>query len=414
MNFKQKLNNYAKLLVHQGLNVQPGQSVNITGEAIHKDLMSMVALEAYKRGAKFVNVDFVDPWLTRYRILNAESDDDLAYVPKFIPVKFDEIVDSNGAVLRFQGSEEPDLLADLPADKMNKLQLHYRQSLKRYYQEGVTKSKIHWTVAGAATPKWGKKIFPDLSDKKACRALWEEIFKICRVDKPDFLERWKLHDATLHARSKALTKLNIKELHFTGPGTDLKVYLSPKAIFKGGTDISARGVPYEPNIPTEECFTTPDYRGTTGKAKVTRPFLVNGKLIKGLTLTFKNGVITHFHADEGQETFSAYIDSDAGGRRLGEVALVGTDSPIYQSGKIFEEILFDENAACHIAVGMAYRFCVEGGDKMTDAELAAIGCNDSHVHTDMMISSDEVDVYATTYDGQHLPLIVKGKWVFAG
>ena len=156
-------------------------------------------------------------------------------------------------------------------------------------------------------------------------------------------------------------------------------------------------VAFEPNIPTEECFTTPDCRLTTGKATVTRPFLVNGKLIKGLKLEFKDGAIVHFDALEGRETFAEYINSDPGGRCLGEVALVGIDSPIYQSGRVFEEILYDENAACHIAVGFAYRFCLEGGDKMSDEELAAIGCNDSHVHTDMMISSDKVDVFATTY-----------------
>ena len=133
----------------------------------------------------------IDPWHLRTRILHSQSDDDLVYVPKFIPTKFEEILDTNGAVLRLQGSEEPDCLADLSPQKMNKLQLSYRQSLKRYYQEGVGKSKIHWTVAGAATPKWGKKVFPELNEHEAHMALWEEIFKICRVDKPDFMERWK-------------------------------------------------------------------------------------------------------------------------------------------------------------------------------------------------------------------------------
>lgn len=411
MDFSQKLDNYAQLLVQWGLNVQPGQPVNITGEIIHRDLLSRVAKAAYQRGAGYVNIDIIDPWHVRTRIKESKSDEYLDYVPKFIPAKFDEIVDLNGAVLRFQGSEEPDCLADLPPEKMNRLQLSIRQTLKRYYQDGVSKSKIHWTVAGAATPKWGKKVFPELNEADAYKALWEEIFKICRVDTPDFIDRWKKHDAVLQKRSKTLTDLKIKELHFIGPGTDLKVYLSPKAKFKGGGDKSPRGVAYEPNIPTEECFTTPDYRLTTGKARVTRPFLVNGKLIKGLTLEFRDGVIVDFDAAEGKETFAAYINSDQGGRRLGEVALVGIDSPIYQSGRIFEEILFDENAACHIAVGMAYRFCLEGGDQMNPEELAAVGCNDSYVHTDMMISSDKVDVIATTHSGKRVALLEKGSWV---
>jgi aminopeptidase len=168
---------------------------------------------------------------------------------------------------------------------------------------------------------------------------------------------------------------------------------------------------YEANIPTEECFTTPDCRRTEGKAKVTRPFLIHGTMIKGLTLTFVDGNIVDFKADEGEAAFAAYIQSDAAAKRLGEVALVGIDSPIYQSGRIFEEILYDENAACHIAIGFAYRYCIEGGDKMNSDELSAIGCNDSHVHTDMMISTEEVDVHAETYDGKRVSLICKGKWV---
>ncbi len=290
------------------------------------------------------------------------------------------------------------------------MQLHIRQSLKHYYQEGIGKSKVHWTVAGAATPQWGKKVFPELPNHEAFQSLWEEIFKVCRADKPDCLELWEKHNAMLHKRSRKLTEMGIQELHFKGPGTDLKVFLSPKAIFRGGSDRSPRGVSFEPNIPTEECFTTPDCRLTEGKVHVTRPFFVNGKSVEGLELTFQNGAIKHFSAVKGKETFEAYINSDAGGCRLGEVALVGIDSPVYQSGRVFQEILFDENAACHIAVGFAYHFCLKDGEKMSKEELEAVGCNDSHVHTDMMISSEEVDVHARTYSGQHIVLIRQGKW----
>jgi len=412
MDFDEKLNRYAELLVCHGLNVQPGQLVNLTGEVIHRDLLQKLMKAAYQRGAKYVNVDLIDPRHTRLRLLETKVEDYLSHVPAFLPTKFEEILDSNGAVLRLIGSEDPDCLADLDTQKMNAMQLHVRQSLKRYYQEGIGKSKIHWTVAAAATPKWGKKVFPELSEEEAHEALWNEIFRICRVDQPDYLERWGKHDANLKKRAKALTDLNIQKLHFSGPGTDLSVYLSPKAIFKGGSDKSPLGVPFEPNIPTEECFTTPDCRRTEGRARVTRPFLIHGTMIKGLELTFSQGSIVSFKADEGEKAFAAYIQSDAAANRLGEVALVGTDSPIYQSGRVFEEILFDENAACHIAVGFAYRFCIEGGGEMSPDELASIGCNDSNVHTDMMISSEEVDVNAETFSGQNVPLIRQGKWVF--
>jgi aminopeptidase len=408
--FEQKLDNYADLLVTHGLNVQAGQVVNITGELIHRQLLQRVAAKAYRAGAKYVNIDLIDPWHARQRILGSTDPEFLTYVPPFIPAKFNEIVDTHGAVLRFQGSEEPEILADLPPEAVNNVRIHYMKSLKRYYDEGVSQSKMHWTVAAAATPKWGKRVFPELDEAAACQALWEAIFSICRVDKPNYLELWQQHNFKLLKRAQLLTELKIKELHFTGPGTDLKVFLSPVARFKGGGETGARGVTYECNIPTEECFTTPDYRLTEGHARVTRPFLVNGKLIKGLTLKFKGGRIVDFHADEGAETFRTYINSDEGACQLGEVALVGTDSPIFQSGRVFEEILYDENAACHIAVGFAYRFCLEDGPQMTPEELEALGCNTSNVHTDMMISDQEVDIHATTHSGRHLPLILKGKW----
>ena len=307
------------------------------------------------------------------------------------------------------GSEEPDVLSDLDPKKINTLTNSNFRALKHYYTEGVGKSKTQWTVAAAATPKWGKKIFPELDEQKACEALWEQIFKICRADKANCLELWKEHNNVLHDRAKKLTDMKIHELHFTGPETDLKVFLSQKAKFIGGGSKGPHSE-FEPNIPTEECFTTPDSRLTTGKVKVTRPVLVNGKLVKGLHLEFKEGKLVHFNATEGKENFTKYVDNDAHSRFLGEVALVGTDSPIFQSGKIFEEILYDENAACHIALGFAYNFCIDGGHAMTAEELADIGCNVSTIHVDMMISNEHVDVDATTHSGKKVKLIHKGKW----
>lgn len=412
MHFTEKLQTYANLLISHGLNIQPGQVVNITGELYHRQLIHYLVEAAYKKGAKYVNVDYVDPQMARFRVQYSDHDEYLQYVPKYVPVKYESFVEEGAAILRLCGSEAPGALSDLPAQKVNDMQNYFRLSLKKYYSEGVGKSRVQWTVAAAATPAWGKRVFPELSEEKAYEALWNAIFKICRADKPDCLELWKTHNATLKQRAKKLTDLKMKMLHFTGPGTDLKVFLSPKAIFKGGGDSTPKGVAFEANIPTEECFTTPDYRLTEGKVAVTRPVMVNGQLVKGLKMEFKQGKIFYFSAEEGQDTFSSYIQNDTGASRLGEVALVGIDSPIYQSGRIFEEILFDENAACHIAVGFAYRFCIDGGSEMTPEQLESVGCNDSRVHTDFMISSDEVDVTTETHSGEKIDLIRKGRWVF--
>jgi aminopeptidase len=410
MHFLDKLKMYANLLVSHGLNVQPGQIVNITGELYHRPLIQFLVEAAYKKGAKFVNVDYIDPQITRLRLQYSQEGNYLSYVPGYVPAKYESFIEDGAAILRLTGSENPDALSDLPAKNVNDIQSSLRQSLKKYYSEGVGKSKVQWTVAAAATPAWGKKVFPELSEEKALDALWEEIFKICRADKPNCLELWKEHNATLKRRAKKLTDMKLRLLHFTGPDTDLKVFLSPKAIFKGGGDVTPKGIAFEANIPTEECFTTPDYRLTEGKVRVTRPVTVNGQIVKGLTMEFKQGKIVFFSAEEGEDTFSEYIQNDAGASKLGEVALVGSDSPIFQSGRVFEEILFDENAACHIAVGFAYRFCIDGGATMDAKQLEEIGCNDSRVHTDFMISSEEVDVDAETFEGEKINLIKKGKW----
>jgi len=308
------------------------------------------------------------------------------------------------------GPEDPDVLKGLDPSKINAGRMANYHAVKRLYEDGIDKSRVHWTVVAAATPGWSMRVFPHLSPQEAEKKLWENLFSICRVDKPDFLEAWKKHNKLLHERARALSELQIETLHFTGPGTDLLVGLSPRAIFKGGSDTSPRGVDFEPNLPTEECFTTPDWRKTTGTVTATRPFFINGTLIKGLWLRFERGEIAEFRAESGEATFREYISSDEGGKRLGEVALVGIDSPVYRSGLVFEEILLDENAACHIAVGSAYKFCLKDSADLSKEALDEIGCNESSVHTDMMISSEQVDVVAELRDGSSSTLIRKGEW----
>jgi aminopeptidase len=411
LDFDTQLDNYANLLIIQGINVQPGQVVYINGEIIHRDLMYRAARAAYQRGASYVCIDFTDPYQSRLRLLETSDKANLAYVPPFLVKKFDDMVDEKAAILRIIGSEEPDALADLDPADVHNVQMHYRRSLRRFYQEGIGRSQLHWTIGAAATPKWAQQVLPDLPADEAYKQLWQQLFTICRVDTPDYLKRWEDHNNTLHRRAKALTELKIKELHFSGPGTDLYVGLSQKARFQGGSGKGPYEVEFEANIPTEECFTTPDWRQTRGRVKTTRPFFINNQLIEGLELTFENGEIVDFSAKKGQSTFAEYIASDAGAKRLGEVALVGIDSPIYQSGLVFRETLLDENAACHIAIGFAYRFCLEGGTEMDDSQLESLGCNTSSTHSDMMISSADVDVTALTYNNERIVLISNGRWV---
>lgn len=403
------LDRYATLITSHGLNVQPGQLVQVMGEVYHRPLYERLVREMYQRGAGFVHVELSDPLLQRIRIQESQEQF-LKSSPAFYTAKFHEIVDKGAANLKVLGPEFPTYLADLPAEPVNEVRKAAYQAAKYFYNEGIERSKVHWCVVAAATPAWAMRLFPSMEPAQAEARLWEEIFRICRVDSPDFLDRWAKHNAVLHTRARRLSELKIRELHFQGPGTDLLVGLSELAVFKGGSDTSPQGHSFEPNLPTEECFTTPDWRMTKGVVSATRPFLVNGTLVKGLKLTFTAGEISHFECLEGASALSAYLASDAGAKRLGEVALVGTDSPVFKSGLVFEEILFDENAACHIAVGSAYKGCLRGGPELNDGECESIGCNSSSVHTDIMISSEHVDVSATLANGERLPLLQRGEW----
>jgi aminopeptidase len=408
--FRERLERYAELVVTHGLNVQPGQLVNISSEVIHRAFVGLIVEAAYRRGASYVNVELVDPLHVRGRILQSRSEY-LGALPAFFAAKFSEFVDVCAANLKILGPEYPDNLSDLNPVAVNDVRKATYLSAKRFYSEGIGKSKVHWCVIAAATPGWAEKIFPDLRGRVAEEMLWGEIFKICRVEQDGCAERWREHNLRLKRRAERLTALRIKELRFSGPGTDLTVGLSSRALFKGGTDKTPRGHEFEPNLPTEECFTTPDWRRTEGVVTATRPFYVNGRLIKDLIITFKNGLISGFSCSEGAATLESYFKSDEGANRLGEVALVGVDSPIFESGLTFQEILYDENAACHIAVGSAYKGCIEGGAEMSDEECAAFGCNSSSVHTDIMISNEEVDVVAALEDGATIDLLVRGRWV---
>lgn len=404
-----QLERYAILIAAHGLNVQPGQLVQIMGESYHRPLYERLLRELYRRGAGFVHVELSDPLLQRIRIQESQGEF-LHTTPQFYSAKFKELVDSGAANLKVLGPEFPTYLADLPAQAVNDARKGAYQAAKYFYTEGIERSQVHWCVVAAATPGWAARLFPSLSLQDAQARLWGEIFRICRVDSPNFLELWEDHNRLLHARAKRLTELKIKELHFEGPCTDLVVGLSELAVFKGGSDISPKGHSFEPNLPTEECFTTPDWRATRGCVSATRPFLVNGTLVRDLKLTFSNGEISHFECSAGEAALRSYLESDAGAKRLGEVALVGTDSPVFQSGLVFEEILFDENAACHIALGSAYRGCLRGGVEMSDAACADIGCNSSSVHTDIMISSEQVSVAAKLMNGERVALIERGRW----
>ncbi len=407
--FDKDFHRYAELIAAHGLNVQRGQMVHINTEPIHREFALLVADKCYARGAKFVDITLHDPRGDKLRMDRVEAEH-LTFVPGYITAKFTELVDQEAANLRIIGMEYPDMLASADPKRVQTTALSRQKAIKYFFEDGVGKAKVHWCVAAAATPLWGKKVYPELAPKAAGDKLWQDILAMCRADKPACLDLWKEHNKKLQARAKLLTDMKIREIRFLGPGTDLVVGLTDRAVWKGGQEVTPRGHWFEPNLPTEEVFTTPDFRATSGHVRATRPFMINGKMIEGLSVKFEGGVIEDFRAANGGETFAEYIKSDDGARRLGEVALVGVDSPIFKMGRIYQEILFDENAACHIAIGQAYKFCLRDGTGLSRDEALALGCNESAVHTDMMISSEDVDVTATLSDGSAKPLLQAGAW----
>lgn len=407
------LQRYIDLLVQQGCNVQPGQHVLLVGEPSSLPLFPLAAEACYRRGARYVDYSLNLTVMERAHLLHADPHR-LTFVPTYKAVQVDQLVDSQGCMLAFMGHDEPDLYADLDANqqrRLNEMLVARRDAVKRMREEGVLQRAVGWCGAGCPSPKWAAKVFPELSPEQAVEALWQDIFRMTFCDQEDGLQRWSDHLDALATRAARLNSLRIRELQFVNPGlgTDLRVRLSPQARWVSGRKETAYGVEVCLNIPTFEVFTTPDWRGTEGTVAMTRPVMINGTLVEGLRIRFEQGEIVHVEADSNGEAYRALIETpgDPTARRLGEVALVGLDSPIFQSGRIYHHTLYDENAACHIATGMAYTVGIENGDRLLPDELDELGFNrKAKTHQDVMISDENTNVFG---DGQ--PLLVNGRWV---
>jgi aminopeptidase len=277
--------------------------------------------------------------------------------------------------------------------------------------ELITRHDINWTIVSCATPAWAKAVFPDLPQDEAMRRLWDAIFAASRADQPDPVAAWKEHDAKLHTWAERMNQSRFSALHFKGPGTDLKVGLADDHLWLGGGTTAGNGRYCIPNMPTEEVFTTPHKDRVEGQVTSTKPLSHQGTMIEGIKVRFEGGRIVEAHASRGEQVLQRMIDTDDGARRLGEVSLVPHSSPIAASGLLFNNTLYDENAACHIALGQAYSNCVKDGDKLKSEELAARGANDSLIHVDWMIGSGKIDVDGITADGKAEPVMRQGEWV---
>jgi aminopeptidase len=277
--------------------------------------------------------------------------------------------------------------------------------------ELITRHEINWTIVACATPAWAAAVFPDLPKDEALSRLWNAIFAASRADQLDPVAAWKEHDANLHARSGRLNEKRYSALHFRGPGTDLRVGLADDHLWLGGGTTAGNGLYCIANMPTEEVFTTPHKDRVEGMVTSTKPLSHQGTMIEGISVRFKAGKIVEAHAARGNQVLQRMIETDEGARRLGEVSLVPQSSPIASSGLLFLNTLFDENAACHIALGQAYSTCLKDGDSLTQEQLASRGANSSLIHVDRMIGSNRIDVDGISAGGDSEPVMRAGEWV---
>ncbi|NLC65517.1 MAG: aminopeptidase [Clostridium sp.] len=407
-NLNTYLERYAKLAVEVGVNLKEKEGFIITTNVDGLELTRFIAKEAYKAGAKHVEVQLSDDDLTLIRYKYGK-DFIFEEFPKWKIDEFDALYNDDYHHI-FVIAPDPELLKDIDPKKVNLNQKTASEAMSpimKYRMTGFTK----WSIVAVPSLAWAKSVFPDKEDTDAIDSLWNEIIKACRLDYEDPVKAWKNHDNSLKTYMNFLNENNFSKLKLEGPGTDLEVYLAEDHIWIGGSNDSLEGVPYMANIPTEEVFTAPHAFKVNGKLKATKPLSVNGKLVDDFGFTFKDGVVVDFYAEKGYETLKDLMKNDEGSKRLGEVALVQDDSPISNTGILFNNTLFDENASVHFALGRAYGFNIKNGSKMTNDELLEKGANYSLIHVDFMVGGENLNIFAFKPGGEKIQLFKDGNWI---
>ena len=412
LSFEQKLDRLAEVAVRVGLGLgeenAPVQELVMSASIDALPLVRRITEHAYKAGATLVTTLYSDEEssLLRYRYAPDSSFDRVAtWLQDGIAAAY-----RTGAARLAIAGGDPSLLAKQDPAKVGRANVAFSKASKPA-MELITRHEINWTIVANATPAWARAVFPGEPEQDAQRKLWDAIFAASRADLPDPVAAWKTHGENLKNRVDFLNGKRFAALHFRGPGTDLRVGLAADHLWAGGGTRAGNGIYCQPNIPTEEVFTTPHKDRVEGTVRSSKPLSHQGTLIEDISVRFAGGRVVEAKAKTGLEVLERMINTDDGARRLGEVALVPHSSPIAQSGVLFWNTLFDENAASHIALGQAYSTCLIGGEKMDEAALAARGANSSLIHVDWMIGSGEMDVDGVDAEGNSQLLMRKGEWV---
>ncbi|WP_226581554.1 aminopeptidase [Halobacillus litoralis] len=406
-NQKKQLEKYADLALKKGVNLQRGQGLIINAPIEAADLVRIISAKAYGRGAKNVHVEWNDEMLSYMKMKNAPMEI-LESFPKWKADGLEEMVADGYALLSVYGPN-PDLFKNVDPERVAKANKASAEALSSY-RDYIMNDKTTWSIIAYPQQAWAEKVFPETPPEKAQDKLWEQIFQITRIDQDDPIQAWEEHNERLRQAREYLNQKQYKKLHYKAPGTELSIELVPSHVWHGGSTKSVNGTEFNPNIPTEEVFTMPHKTGVQGKVTSTKPLNYGGNLIENFTLTFENGQVVDYSAESGEDTLKHLLETDDGAKRLGEVALVPNESPISQAGHIFYNTLYDENASCHLALGKAYPTNVRGGSSFNKEQMEAHGVNDSLVHEDFMMGSEELDIDGETKEGEFEPIFRKGSW----
>ena len=407
-NFNENLKKYARLIAETGVNVQDNHTVVLQISVDQAPLARLITEEAYRLGAAEVIVQWSDETIQREFLAHAATDR-IENVPQY---KIDQTDDwiAKGASRISVVSCNPDALAGVDAQRVAAFQTANGKALVNL-RKATQANKVSWTVVAAASEGWAAKVFPELAtSEEQVDALWNEIFKTTRIYEENPVIAWDIHDKKLQEKAAELNEQQFTALHYTAPGTDLTIGLPKNHLWEGAGSYNARGEEFMANMPTEEVFTAPDSRRVDGYVSSTKPLSYAGTIISGMKFTFKDGKVVDFSAEQGEEALKNLLAIDEGAKHLGEVALVPDPSPISQSGLIFYNTLFDENASNHLAFGSAYAFNLQGGTEMSEEELAEAGLNRSQTHVDFMVGSDKMNIDGIKEDGTIVPVFRNGDW----
>ncbi|WP_297968094.1 aminopeptidase [uncultured Anaerovibrio sp.] len=405
------LNKYAKLVVKTGVNLQRGQLLVINSPIECADFARRVAKAGFEAGCSDVKINWSDEKFSRIRFDGAANE----IFDEFPQYRYDMFMSfkKKGAAIISIHASDPSIFKGVEQDKLRRAQMAAGQALLEY-RGAIMNNELRWCVVSIPTPAWASKVFKEAAnEEEAVAKLWQAIFKAVRIDEDnDPIEAWNKHTAFMKRATDFLNGQKLVSLYYrNGLGTDLMVKLPKGHIWAGGAEIAADKVEFVANMPTEEVYSLPDRNGVDGVVYASKPLIYQGNVIDGIRLVFKEGKVVEYSAAKGQDVLKQLLDTDEGAKHLGEVALVPYDSPISNSGILFYNTLFDENAACHLAFGKAYPTCLEGGDGMDTVELLQHGVNDSLVHEDFMIGTEDMEIVGTKADGSTVQIFTRGNFV---